>query len=122
MAGKKQTEGKIPFHLLSGPALEGIAQVLEYGMKKYDARNWEAGIPYDKIFQAMQRHLWKFWSGHDIDDETGLSHVAHAACLSMFLLHFVKCSDRYAMFDNRPIEHHVGISNDGNPAKQEGLE
>jgi len=112
MAGKKQTDGKVPLHLISGPALEGLAQVLDFGSKKYEDRNWENGIPYDKIFQALMRHAWKWWSGHTLDSETGLNHIFHVACLAMFLSHFEKCPEQYAEFDNRPLAHSEGVSND----------
>lgn len=117
MAGKKQTDGKLPFHLLSGPALAGIAKVLNFGMHgkpdPYPARNWEEGLSYGAVFQALQRHLWKWWSGHTHDEESGLNHIYHVACLAMFLAHFESCPSRYNVdFDDRPIGHEEGISNE----------
>jgi hypothetical protein len=88
MAGTKNDQGKAPFHLLSGPALWAVAEVLEYGRQKYAARNWEDGISYSRLFAALQRHLWEWWSGVKRDDESGLHALAHAMCDIMFLLHY----------------------------------
>jgi len=32
------------------------------------------------------RHMWDWWRGEDYDGETGISHLAHAACRLMFLM------------------------------------
>lgn len=118
MAGKKDTTGKLPFHLLSGPALEEIAKVLAYGMEsgRYAERNWEEGLSYEDVFQALQRHAWKWQSGHTHDDESGLNHMGHVACLAMFLIHYSKVGG-YEDMDNRPKRHKTGISNCGDPSK-----
>ena len=109
MAGEKKDEGKLPLHLLSAPALFDTAAVLRFGAKKYKDRNWEEGIAYSRVFAALQRHLWKWWSGYNTDDESGLPHLSHAACCLMFLQHY-RALDR-TDFDDRPY-HQVGVQND----------
>ena len=83
--GKKFDQDKIRMELLSPEALEGTAQVLTFGAKKYADRNWEKGVKYSRVFGAVMRHLWAWWKGESLDPETGLSHLHHAACCIMFL-------------------------------------
>lgn len=88
--GKKFDGDKPRYDLLAPEALEEIAKVLTYGAKKYEARNWEKGISYGRVFSACMRHLWAWWGGEDDDPETGISHLAHAGCSIIFLLTYVK--------------------------------
>ncbi len=81
----KHDEGKLRMDLIPPEAIKGLAKVLTFGTKKYHDRSWEKGICYSRIFAAVQRHLWSFWEGEDLDDESGLSHLDHAACGIAFL-------------------------------------
>jgi hypothetical protein len=76
-----------------------IAKVLTFGAKKYNARNWELGFDWSRVFGALQRHLTLWFQGQDKDEETGLSHLAHAGCCIFFLLAF---SLRKTGRDDRP--------------------
>jgi hypothetical protein len=87
-SGYKYDEGKPRMDLLDPKFLEGIAKVLTFGAKKYDDRNWENGINYGRCYGAAQRHLNLWWSREKNDDETGFSHLYHAACCLMFLAHY----------------------------------
>ena len=49
-------------------------------------RNWEKGMSWGRVFGAMMRHMWAWWGGQKADDETGYSHLHHAACCLMFLI------------------------------------
>jgi hypothetical protein len=99
MAGNKHDGGKPPLDLLDGEHLYGIAAVLGYGARKYTAHNWREGIAASRLYAALQRHLWAFWQGEDIDPESGLPHLDHAACELMFLAWTVRhrpmCDDRW---------------------------
>ena len=99
MPGLKLDKGKTRYELLSPYALEQIAQVLTYGAKKYAPRNWEKGIAWGRVFGALMRHMWAWWRGENLDKETGLSHLAHAGCCLMFLLHY---TEHRKEFDDRP--------------------
>ena len=85
-AGVKHDQGKLPWHLLPGDAIDPVLRVLDYGATKYAPRNWEAGMDWSRPFGAMMRHMWAWWMGEDKDKETGESHLAHAACCLLFLL------------------------------------
>lgn len=84
--GKKFDAGKARMDLLAPELLYGVADVLAFGATKYGARNWEAGMTWGRCFAAAMRHLWAWWRGEKFDPETGLPHLAHAACCLMFLL------------------------------------
>ena len=66
--------------LLPSAALEQIAEVLTYGAAKYEANNWCRGARGGRYFAALLRHVFAWWRGEDLDPETGMSHLAHAAC------------------------------------------
>lgn len=88
MAGIKFDQGKAPMALLSHTALTKIAQVMEFGAKKYSADNWRGGMEWRRVLSAAMRHIGAFNDGQDLDPETGLSHLAHAGCCIMFLLEY----------------------------------
>lgn len=97
--GTKHDADKLPMHLLSTTALEQTAAVLQFGAQKYAAHNWRKGFVWSRPLSAALRHLLAFNAGEDRDPESGLSHLAHAACCIMFLLEFEKThrelDDRY---------------------------
>lgn len=99
--GIKHDGNKAPFDLISVPFLEQIASVLAFGAKKYEAHNWRKGLKYSRVFSALMRHLWAFWRGETNDKETGLPHLAHAACCLMFLMHYESRRRKYITFDDR---------------------
>ena len=84
--GTKFDEGKLPIDLLAPEFLYGTAAVLAFGAEKYEAYNWAKGMKWSRVFAALMRHMWKWWGGEKLDQETGLSHLWHAACCLMFLM------------------------------------
>lgn len=98
--GVKKDEGKPRWELLPFDAIEGVVEILTFGAKKYDARNWEKGIVYGRVFGATMRHLTAWWRGEDKDKESGRSHLEHAMCELMFLSAFEKRG--MAHLDDRP--------------------
>lgn len=86
--GKKFDQDKPRMGLLPSLALEEVAKVLTFGAKKYAPWNWVGGIAYERLIGAALRHLGKFQRGEDLDDETNISHLAHATCCLLFLLEF----------------------------------
>ena len=80
--------------------LEELAKHYGRGAAKYDDHNWARGYEWSKSYAALQRHANAFWSGTDIDPETGSPHIVavawHAFTLTEFLL-----KDEYAQFDDR---------------------
>lgn len=95
----KFDQDKLPLHLLSTEAMNQTAAVLQFGAKKYAEHNWRKGFDWSRPLAAAMRHITAFNNGEDKDPESGLSHLAHAACCIMFLLEFEKThkhlDDRY---------------------------
>ncbi len=95
----KFDENKLPLDLLSTEALNQIAAVMAFGAQKYEAHNWRKGFTWSRPLAAAMRHITAFNAGEDRDPESGLSHMAHAACCIMFILEFEKThthlDDRY---------------------------
>lgn len=98
--GEKKDEGKPRWDLLPFDAINGVAEVLTDGAKKYSARNWELGIHYGRVFGALQRHLTSWWMGESKDKESGRSHLDHALTELMFLSAYEKRG--MIQFDDRP--------------------
>lgn len=97
--GTKHDRDKPRVDLIPPDALLAVADVLAYGAGKYGARNWERGLLLSRLYAAQMRHLLAWAAGQDDDDETGLPHLAHAACSSLMLL---ALSMRDPSLDDRP--------------------
>lgn len=97
--GTKYDSGKPTTALLPSQPLLEIAKVLDYGAKKYAPHNWSKGIKYSRVLSAAQRHMLAWNEGESVDPETGISHLAHAACNLLFLLDYE--SRNMVDFDDR---------------------
>ena len=84
--GTKHDQGKLRYDLIPPIALEQVVEVLTFGANKYRANDWRKGFEYSRLFAATLRHLFAWWKRSGTDPETGLSHLAHAACCLLFLL------------------------------------
>lgn len=75
--------------LLSGcpNALEQISSILTFGAQKYAAHSWQT-VPQgdERYLAALLRHLTAHGKGEINDPESGMSHLAHAACNALFIL------------------------------------
>ena len=92
--GRKFDNDKLRYDLIPPLALEEMVKVLTFGAQKYEPDNWQK-VPESKrrYFAAMQRHLWAWKQGEKLDKESGIHHIAHAACCLYFLYeHDVKYS------------------------------
>lgn len=97
--GRKDDGGKAPHHLIAPEIQDALAQVLDFGARKYAPRNWEHGMSWSRPFSALMRHMWAWWRGEGKDPETGFSHLHHAACCIMFLVAY---EARSVGHDDRP--------------------
>ncbi|WP_204332940.1 dATP/dGTP diphosphohydrolase domain-containing protein, partial [Klebsiella pneumoniae] len=64
------------------------AAALGYGAIKYSANNWRRGGSWTSGYESLQRHLDAWREGEDIDDESGLPHLAQIAFGVMLLIEF----------------------------------
>lgn len=78
------------FDLFPFDALEEVALVYGFGAKKYDDNNWLKGYAWRLSLGALLRHVARWACGEDNDQETGLSHMAHAAWHCLTLITFAK--------------------------------
>lgn len=83
-------QGKLRLELLPLSALEDIALVLQTATKKYPENNWQKGMLWSRCIGSTMRHLFSWIRGIDTDPETGISHLAHAACNILFLIEYQK--------------------------------
>lgn len=75
-------------------ALEAIAGVLTFGAKKYAAHSWQTVPNADERYLAAQlRHITAVQKGEVNDPESGLHHLAHAACNALFILELALRND-----------------------------
>jgi len=116
MKGNKDDDGKPRHDLLDYDFVTNLAEVLSFGARKYGDHNWRGGIKTSRLFSALQRHLTAFWGGEDIDKESGLSHLSHAAANLMMLQATLKdkpsMDDRYGKKeDNRQSKYFGGLPN-----------
>jgi hypothetical protein len=92
--GRKFDGDKLEYGLIPPLALQEMVRVLTFGCKKYERDNWKK-VPESKrrYFDALERHLWAWKMGEQLDPESGMHHLAHAMCCLSFLFeHDVKYS------------------------------
>lgn len=87
------------FDLVPADSLWALAEHFGKGGGKYEDRNWERGYKWSLNFAAAQRHMWQWWAGEDVDEETGSSHLIAAAWHMMALFHF---ATTHKEMDDRP--------------------
>jgi len=78
---------KPPLHLVPDPPLIELAMVMGLGARKYGAFNWrQTEVAASVYVAAARRHMAAWFDGENIDDESGASHLAHAAACLFILL------------------------------------
>ncbi len=85
-SAQKKDHGKAPVELVPAVFIEEVAKVLAHGVKKYAADDWTKGLPWRRILGSTLRHIYAWSRREDIDLESGLSHLSHAACNICFLI------------------------------------
>ena len=112
--GLRYNKGKLRYDLVNPLAHRDMVKVLTYGANKYFDRNWENGLSWTSVLASLKRHISAFEMGEDYDKETGLLHIAHAACnlhfLNTFYYTFPQGDDRPKMFLKQP---NIGLDVDG---------
>lgn len=85
----KYDEGKPQLGLIPPEALIEIARVLGFGAAKYGVNNWRKdgdNTSWIRTYSSIQRHLNAWLSGEDVDPESGMNHLSHAATQIMILM------------------------------------
>ena len=92
--GERKNKGKARLELIAPSLMYEVAQVMEYGAKKYAPDNWRRGMKWSVPYACAVRHLTKWWMGERVDEESGCSHLGHVVANIMMLIEYEKiCPD-----------------------------
>ena len=87
MTGKKYDGEKPQMYLLPPKAITEVAKVLTFGASKYGTENWrKLDDLQNRYSSAAMRHIFAHLDGSVLDEESDLSHLAHAICCLLFKL------------------------------------
>lgn len=97
--GTKHDGTKPAIALVPPEGLRLLAEAMTYGARKYGQYNYLGGIAYTRLLSATMRHILAYLEGHDLDSESGLSHIGHAMAGLAMLAQMTKVhpelDDRY---------------------------
>lgn len=100
--GLRDNKGKPQLALVPLAIVRGVAEVImrssTQGGGKYPMHNWRKGLYYIDTASCAIRHIFAWLEGEELDQETGLHHLKHAACNLAFLLEYV---EKHPELDNR---------------------
>jgi len=84
----KHDSGKLRLDLIHPAFMEQLGQAMTYGANKYSDDNYLTGegLTYRRLYASLQRHLLAWYARKDIDPESGLPHLAHAAGALLMLI------------------------------------
>jgi len=93
-------DGKDPLGWLPWAGIREVSKVQAYGHKKYkDFNNYRRGMEVSRNLSCALRHIADYLEGKDVDSESGLNPLTHAACRILFVLQNihdgVAIDDRY---------------------------
>ena len=90
----KSDAGKPTLSLVPPQIIYEIEKIRSYGNAKYhDPDNWKTVEP-ERYWEATPRHIVAAWNDYKaVDPESGLLHIAHAACNLAFLFELEKQHD-----------------------------
>lgn len=80
--GTKIRTNLVPYELVAYAALG-----LNYGAEKYKPRNFEKGLSALDLTESLKRHILAYEAGEEIDDDSGLPHIALIASCTAMLCH-----------------------------------
>lgn len=82
----KNDDGKPCPTLVPLRAIWDIAEVREYGVKKYGSRESWRSVSVERYRDALFRHLLKYLADpHGVDEESGIKHYKHLLCNAAFI-------------------------------------
>ena len=97
---QKHDSGKASWSLLPVDAMREVVAVYDLGARKYSRDNWAKGMDYHRVFDALMRHAWAWWSGEERDPEDGQHHLGSVAWCALTLMAY---QIRGLGWDDRPI-------------------
>lgn len=92
----RHNQDKLRVDLIPTELIEEVARVLTFGAKKYSPNNWKGFTKEQQgeILGSLLRHILEYQKGNRLDSESGLHHLAHAACNIAFILYFENKEDK----------------------------
>lgn len=82
----KDTKGKAKITLAPMQILKDVAEVREYGVKKYGSVDSWKEVPIEDYRDALFRHLLEYIKDpNSVDSESGIKHYKHIACNMAFI-------------------------------------
>lgn len=97
--GGEKGSKPVRIDLIPPDALAEVGKVYNFGASKYAAHNYRRGYDFSLSIAALYRHVNAFNAGEDLDPESGLPHLAHAAFHCFAVLQIQK--DYGDQFDDR---------------------
>lgn len=83
MEAIKHDQNKPDWNLIEFEFIGLMVEVMTFGAKKYAPNNWK-GLQPERVFSALMRHI-NASLNEELDKESGVDHLAHAACNLMML-------------------------------------
>lgn len=105
--GLRDNKGKHRPSVVPTSLIKAVAQVIHKssteGGGKYPMHNWRKGLPWTDVADSAMRHIQDFLDRKDIDKESGLHTLHHAATNLAFLIEYLETcpdlDDRYKKDD-----------------------
>ena len=97
-ANRDLSSGKGRFDLLPPATLRALAIHYEKGAVKYDARNWEKGIPVSRYIDSALRHTFQFVDGCD-DENHLIASIWNLICAAETILRIQRCKLPEELYD-----------------------
>jgi len=86
--GMRFNSNKAELHQVPTSVINGIAKVLMYGAQKYEKGNFRRGMKWTVPYDCLTRHMMLWLDGQELDEESGLPHLYHAAANIAMLIEF----------------------------------
>ena len=101
------SKNKTPLHLVPLSFMRGVAEALATGAAKYGAWNWRMNhITASTYISACERHLRAWQEGQELDEESKLHPLKHAAATLAVLIDAI---EHKSWIDDRPtVRNRVG--------------
>lgn len=77
--------GKNRLDLVPMKWMEGLGSVVTFGANKYRPNGWRDGMPWNNTLGSALRHIAAWQNGEELDSDSGLPHLLHAATNLMFI-------------------------------------
>lgn len=102
-SGAAKGEKPVRYDLIPVEALAEVAYIYGVGAFKYGDRNFESGYKFSSSIAALQRHLEKFKSGVDFDDDRpeGMPQPHHLAAVVFHALALMQFQAKRVGTDDR---------------------